>query len=53
MNTILRATALVLLATTLGMPAAGPPTAQQVLDRAKAQAAGQHKDILLLFEASW
>ena len=30
-----------------------PPTAEQVLEPAKAQAAHQHKNILLMFEASW
>jgi thiol-disulfide isomerase/thioredoxin len=35
------------------MSAAGPPTAQEVLDSAKAQAAAQHRNIFLVFEASW
>jgi len=53
MNTILRATVLALLAGTLELAVAGSPTAQQVLAGARAQATAQHKNIFLLFEASW
>ena len=53
MKTIFRTAALGLLAGILGCTAANPPTAQQVLDGARAQAADQHKSIFLLFGASW
>jgi len=53
MHTILRATVLALLVGALGMAGEGAPTAQQVLANAKAQAAAQHKNIFLLFGASW
>jgi len=42
-----------LLVGVLEMAGAGPPTAQQVLASARAQAAAQHRNIFLLFEASW
>jgi len=51
MKTIFQTTVLALL---VGVVAsAGPPTAQQVLDSAKAQAAAQHKNVFLIFGASW
>jgi len=53
MRTILRGTVLALLVGALEMAGAGAPTAQQVLASAKAQAAAQHKNIFLVFEASW
>jgi hypothetical protein len=53
MKTILRTTALALLVGIQTLTAAGPPTAQQVLESAKAQAAAQHQDIFLIFGASW
>jgi hypothetical protein len=53
MHTILRATVVALLVGALEMAGAGPPTAQQVLASARAQAAAQHRNIFLLFEASW
>jgi thioredoxin-related protein len=53
MNTILRTTVLALLIGIPGLSAAGPPTAQQVLDSAKAQAAAQHRNVFLIFGASW
>ena len=53
MHTILRATVLAVVVGALGMAGEGAPTAQQVLASAKAQAAAQHKNIFLLFEASW
>jgi len=37
----------------LGTAGAGVPTAQRVIANAKAQAAAEHKTILLLFGASW
>jgi FlaG/FlaF family flagellin (archaellin) len=53
MHTILRATVLTLIFGAAEMAGAGPPTAQQVLASARAQAAAQHTNIFLLFEASW
>ena len=53
MNKILRTTVLALLVGIPALTAAGPPTAQQVLDSAKAQAAAQHRNIFLIFGASW
>jgi hypothetical protein len=53
MKTILRTTVLALLIGISALTAAGPPTARQVLDSAKAQAAAQHRDIFLIFGASW
>jgi hypothetical protein len=53
MHTILRTTVLAVVVGALGMAGEGTPTAQQVLANAKAQAAAQHKDIFLLFGASW
>jgi len=53
MKTILRTTVLALLIGIPGSTAAGPPTAQQVLDSAKAQAAAQHRNVFLIFGASW
>jgi hypothetical protein len=53
MKTTLRTAVLALLVGTPALMAAGPPTAQQVLDSAKAQAAAQHRDIFLIFGASW
>jgi hypothetical protein len=53
MYTILRAAVLVLIVGALEMAGAASPTAQQVLAGAKAQAAAQHRNIFLLFEASW
>lgn len=53
MKNVFRTSILALLLGTTGLTAAGPPTAQQLLDRAKAQAAARHKDIFLLFGASW
>jgi hypothetical protein len=46
-------TIVALLAGALAMAGAGPPTAQQVLANAKAQAGAQHRNIFVLFEASW
>jgi thioredoxin-related protein len=37
----------------LGVTSGGAPTAQQVLDSAKAQAAAQHKSVFLVFSSSW
>ncbi len=53
MHKIIRVTMLALLAGSLGMAGADSPSAKQLLDNAKAQAAAQHKNIFLLFEASW
>jgi hypothetical protein len=53
MKTTFRTAALVLLIGIAGLTAAGPPTAQQVLDGAKAQAAAQHRNVFLIFGASW
>jgi len=53
MHTILRRTVLVLLVGALEMAGAGSPSAQQILTGARAQAAAQHKNILVLFQASW
>jgi hypothetical protein len=53
MKTILRTTVLALLVGIPALTAAGPPTAQQVLDSAKSQAAAQHRNIFLIFDASW
>jgi hypothetical protein len=53
MKTILRTTVLALLVGIPGLTAAGPPTAQQLLDSAEAQAAAQHKNLFLIFAASW
>jgi len=53
MNTILRTTVLALLVGIPGLSAAGPPTAKQVLDSATAQAAAQHRNVFLIFGASW
>ncbi|MGD0125050.1 MAG: hypothetical protein ABSF46_06825 [Terriglobia bacterium] len=53
MKSIFRTTVLALLAGIAGLTAAGPPTAQQVLDGAKAQAGAQHKNVFIIFGASW
>jgi hypothetical protein len=53
MNTILRTAVLALLIGIPGLSAAGPPTAQQLLDSAKAQAAARHRNVFLIFGASW
>ena len=53
MKATFRTAALVLLIGIAGLTAAGPPTAQQVLDNAKAQAAAQHRKVFLIFGASW
>jgi len=53
MNTVLRTTVLALLVGIPGLSAPGPPSAQQVLDSAKAQAAAQHRNVFLIFGASW
>jgi hypothetical protein len=44
---------LALLVGALEVAGAGAPTAQQLLASAKEQAAAQHRNIFLLFEASW
>jgi len=46
-------TMVALLAGALAIAGAGPPTSQQVLANAKAQAGAQHRKIFLIFEASW
>jgi hypothetical protein len=53
MKTIFRTAILALLVGIAGLTAAGPPTAQQVLESAKAQAAAQHRNVFLIFGASW
>jgi thiol-disulfide isomerase/thioredoxin len=53
MKTIFRTAVLALLVGIPALTAAGPPTAREVLDSAKAQAAAQHQDIFLIFGASW
>ncbi len=53
MKTIFRTAVLALLVGIPVLSAAGPPTAQQVLDSAKAQAAAQHQHVFLIFGASW
>ena len=53
MHTILRATAVTLLAGTLGLAGTDATSAQQILANAQAEAAAQHKIIFVLFEATW
>jgi hypothetical protein len=53
MKTIFRTAVLALLAGILGCAAASPPTAQQVFASAVAQAGAQHKNIFIIFGASW
>ena len=53
MKTIFRTAVLALVAGILGCVAASPPTAQQALDSAKAQAAARHRNVFLIFGASW
>ena len=53
MKTILPTAVLAFLVGIPALTAAGPPTAQQALDSAKAQAAAQHQNIFLIFGASW
>ena len=53
MKTIFRMTLVPLLAGILGCTAASLPTAQQVLDSAKAQAGARHRDVFIIFGASW
>jgi len=53
MRWIQRAVALVLLVTASSLAAQDPPPAERVLADAKVQAAHQHKNIFLIFEASW
>jgi thiol-disulfide isomerase/thioredoxin len=45
--------ALMLLVTASSLAAQDPPSAERVLADAKAQAAQQHKNIFLIFRASW
>jgi hypothetical protein len=53
MKTIVRTTVLALLVGVVGCTAPGSPTAQQLLDHAKAQATAQNKKIMVLFGAAW
>jgi hypothetical protein len=53
MKTIFRTAVLALLVGIPALTAAGPPTAQQVLESAQAQAAAQHRNVFLIFGASW
>ncbi len=49
----LRTLALALLAGILTLAAQTPPPAAQVLEEAKAKAAGEQKNVFLIFHASW
>ena len=53
MRRIQQGIALLLLATASSLAAQDPPSAERVLADAKAQAAQQHKNIFLIFGASW
>ncbi len=53
MRRIYRGVVFVLLVTASGLAAQDPPPAERVLAGAKAQAAQQHKNVFLIFRASW
>ena len=53
MKGILFLTVSTLALTTLGALAQGPASADELLVKAKRQAADQHKNIFVVFDASW